>query len=664
MFEIVLINMPFADVRIPSLALTQIKYVVEKAFPGRVHARILYLNHEFAPYLGAQFCQEVGLGMKHHTSGFGDWFFRKTAFPEVPDNIADYLLRYHPRKDPETLRFKEFITQKRRGLDEFIDQLISRYDIANAQLVGFTSMFSQNVASFALARKLKQLRNELTIVIGGANCETPMGEEIARHVESIDYVFSGPALVNFPAFIESRLNGEEPSPHIAGIFSKQNTRRVLDYPSANTVRIGEAPRPRPLGDELDINIRIPLDYDQFLESYERHFPELPGGPSLTFETSRGCWWGEKAHCTFCGLNGLTMSYRAMAPPLALEQFRSLFAYSARCSTLQCVDNILPKSYFKEVLQKLETPSNMSIFYEVKADLSEEDVRTLAKARVNVIQPGIEALASSTLKLMKKGVSSFQNVALLKNCALHNVKPSWNLLVGFPGEKEEVFQKYVRDIPLLTHLPPPSGVFPVRFDRYSPYFTKADTYGLKLRPYEYYSMTYPFPEQSLENLAYYFMDQNFEAGYFLAMLNWLAPMQNAVETWKMLWHDGDPERRPRLELRTDAGETVVFDSRAGTPKQYRIESDGLKLLQRLNLPTTVDRLAAEFVSTTGAEFSQTLTTLRQRGLVFEENDRFLNLMLRGAGESEILETSNSVEDREDPVLVGCSTASLVCIAGQS
>ena len=26
-------------------------------------------------------------------------------------------------------------------------------------------------------------------------------------------------------------------------------------------------------------------------------------PTLLFETSRGCWWGAKSHCTFCGLNG-------------------------------------------------------------------------------------------------------------------------------------------------------------------------------------------------------------------------------------------------------------------------------------------------------------------------------------------------------------------------
>ena len=36
-------------------------------------------------------------------------------------------------------------------------------------------------------------------------------------------------------------------------------------------------------------------------------------PRLLFQTSRGCWWGAKQHCTFCGLNGQGMAYRSKVP---------------------------------------------------------------------------------------------------------------------------------------------------------------------------------------------------------------------------------------------------------------------------------------------------------------------------------------------------------------
>src|SRR5437764_1877447 len=101
---------------------------------------------------------------------------------------------------------------------------------------------------------------------------------------------------------------------------------------------------QPLGDALDIDADVELDYGPFLDTIERNFPDGRVEPTLLFETSRGCWWGEKAHCTFCGLNGATMSYRAMRREKALDLFASLFEYADRCSRFNCVDNIMAKNY--------------------------------------------------------------------------------------------------------------------------------------------------------------------------------------------------------------------------------------------------------------------------------------------------------------------------------
>ena len=150
----------------------------------------------------------------------------------------------------------------------------------------------------------------------------------------------------------------------------------------------------------------------------------------------------------------------------------------------------------------------------------EEMNTLTNARVKIIQPGIESLATTTLKLMKKGTTAFRNLCLMKFCAIYDIEPAWNLLIGFPGEGEDVYSKYVDDIPLLTHLPPPTGVYPVRFDRYSPYFMKSEEYGLDLHPLDYYSLIYPFPEEALDNLAYYFGDSNSGAEYAQMVSKWI------------------------------------------------------------------------------------------------------------------------------------------------
>lgn len=61
-----------------------------------------------------------------------------------------------------------------------------------------------------------------------------------------------------------------------------------------------------------------------------------------------------------------------------------------------------------------------------------------------------------------------------------------------------------DLPNLIHLPPPDGTFLVRFDRYSPYFTKRDEYGLDLKPLDFYRLAFPVvPDKQLHDLAYFF-----------------------------------------------------------------------------------------------------------------------------------------------------------------
>ena len=52
MYRVTLINMPFATVRLPSIALTQLKSVLEDRFGDEVAVRLLYLNHDFATLLG------------------------------------------------------------------------------------------------------------------------------------------------------------------------------------------------------------------------------------------------------------------------------------------------------------------------------------------------------------------------------------------------------------------------------------------------------------------------------------------------------------------------------------------------------------------------------------------------------------------------------------
>jgi len=267
---------------------------------------------------------------------------------------------------------------------------------------------------------------------------------------------------------------------------------------------------------------------------------------------------------------------------------------------------------------------MDIFYEVKADLSEQDMAVLAKARVTRIQPGIESLATSTLKLMKKGTSAIQNVNFLKMAADYGVQPFWNLLVGFPGEGADVYKRYTEFLPSLVHLEPPSGVYPVRFDRYSPYHTQAKSYGLDLHPMEFYSFVYPFDESSLVDFAYYFSDRNLLAEYFTTIAQWLGKLQPLIKQWHARWKDF--KLPPRL--RFSHGPEGIYDSRSGTVVYHSVGELGTALLHFLSKPARMDGVFRAFSAESETDVSDSIALLRKKGLIFEEGDRMISLVFDG------------------------------------
>jgi ribosomal peptide maturation radical SAM protein 1 len=612
MYKIALVSMPFAAADIPSIALAQLKAAVTRQLGDRVSCDVFYLNLDFVNYLGLPLYQMISQSVEANTAGLGDWFFSGDAFPELPDQSELYLSRHFAEQRTQLASMKQQLLARRRTVGQFLRGLIDRYRLADYQLVGFTSMFSQNVASCAVAKRLKEKRPQTLIVMGGANCEAPMGAVIAKHVQQVDFVFSGPALNSFPQLVEHVLAGEMERCHrIPGVLSR---RKLAMTPAGQCREIGE---------ELSIDEKLPIDYEDYFTAFGSKLRGAQLKPRLPFETSRGCWWGERSHCTFCGLNGTTMKYRAMAPDLAVEYLQKLFdRYGSRVAEFESVDNILPREYLTDVLPRLKPPSNTSLFYEIKADLKEHEMAVLEKAGVTRIQPGIEALSTLTLRLMKKGTTVFQNLQFLMHCNHFRITPNWNLLVGFPGEPESVYERYCKDIPLLTHLYPPGGVYPVRFDRFSPYHKLAAEYRLKLRPCEFYAMIYPFPSEDLEDLAYFFRDEEFNAPYIVNTSRWLGRLRERVAQWWALWERGP---KPELVLEESGGDAIVRDSRSGSRVEHRIGPSARRVLHALRQQHKIPRLAEILGDMSIDEVTREVAALRDCGLLFEQDGYYLTLV---------------------------------------
>ena len=90
-------------------------------------------------------------------------------------------------------------------------------------------------------------------------------------------------------------------------------------------------------------------------------------------------------------------FRSKSPERVLDELAQQ-ARRYRSFRFEAVDNILDMAYLKQLFPALaENDAGYEFFYEVKANLSREQLRLLAQAGVTHIQPGIESLSSHVLR---------------------------------------------------------------------------------------------------------------------------------------------------------------------------------------------------------------------------------------------------------------------------
>jgi len=186
----------------------------------------------------------------------------------------------------------------------------------------------------------------------------------------------------------------------------------------------------------------------------------------------------------------------------------------------------------------------------------------------------------------------------------------------------------------VHLPPPSGSFPVRFDRFSPYHSAAREHGLELRPCDFYEMVYPWSREDLAAMCYFFVDQRFDADYRRNTAKWLGRLRQGIDHWRTRWEQRDGRLKPELSIRQRGGERVVYDSRSGSAVEHRVGAVGLRLLEALGQQQRPAQLQERLAPVPAAEIERALAALAERGLLFEENGMLMSLVVDDPSELPI------------------------------
>lgn len=231
------------------------------------------------------------------------------------------------------------------------------------------------------------------------------------------------AFLEFATLVLNEL--KPPLSKINGILTKESSMLEVNFTNPITTMDG---------------IPIPNFEDYFASIDENQITLTPQFEiQISIEGSRGCWWGEASHCTFCGLNGAVMKYRTKnSEQLISELDSNIRKYSIK--QFHFVDNILNPNYLIDFFPKvINNKKIIQMFFETKANLTMDNLSLVKRAGIKAIQPGIESFSDNILQRMQKGTSMIQNIYLLKACRMLEIWPFWNVLVGFPGEELQDYQ---------------------------------------------------------------------------------------------------------------------------------------------------------------------------------------------------------------------------------
>ncbi|WP_082558913.1 RiPP maturation radical SAM C-methyltransferase [Kitasatospora sp. MBT66] len=602
--RIVLLHMPWGAIDVPSLALGILHTAAARA--GH-EVEVRYANLDFVDWAA----ETAGFGVddyeyfseKSYFQGAGDWAFAGALYGESEDEPAPGFA-----ESADAERYFEYLatngasdqemalTRATRALAPvFIARLVEEIAADPPDLVGFTTTFQQNTASLAAARLLKQRCPQVRTVFGGANCDGPQGAALHRNFPFLDYVVRGEGEAAFPALLAGGDLADVP-----GLCWRDGSGKS----TAN-----EMSR-RPLPPAAILTPR----YDGF---YERLDASVAAGwvdPKLVLEGSRGCWWGEKHHCTFCGLNGSSMEFRSKPPADFLAEVLTL-AERHQLLDVYVVDNILDMGYFDTVLKSLaELPVDLRLHFEIKANLRRHQFQLLGDSGAAQVQPGIENLSTRVLRIMDKGVTGCQNVRALRDAQSAGVSVTWNYLYGFPGEQPDDYESVIRQLPVLHHLDPPTGAGRIAIERFSPYFDRPELGFAITRPAFQYRATYRLPESELAELAYVFTAPPRGIGGAVA-----ERLGEAVDTWLARFPDS------RLTYREAGGRIVLVNTRPGYDWRVVELTDPVEIaaFRLLGQPRSPAALASKLPGGEAA-VEPVLERFTALGLLFHDGDSYLQV----------------------------------------
>ena len=602
---VALISMPTLSARFPSFQLALLKPTLEReGIPVQTFSLFMY------------FGTQVGWRINETLSDvypcmLGEWIWTKAAFGDFTDNDG-YFEAYRDSLDGIAYKAGCTLDDLRRlretAAPAFIDWCMKSVDWSRFGVFGFSVVFQQTLASIALAKALKQRYPHIPIMMGGATFEDDIAEEIMKGCPEVDYVHCGDADETLPVAIRRLYSGQSMHGMPGMMWRNKDGGDRIAY-------AGRAPN------LSDMNKTPVPDFDEYFYARKEggyHYCDQAQGVLLPIETARGCWWGVKNHCTFCGLNRAGMEFRSKRVDNVIQQLDEL---SRRYGILDfnAIDNIIEPEYIDQLFNQLSAANtDIRIHYEVRPSLSRAQLKQMRKGGLFSIQPGVESFSTHILKLMRKHTTGVRNLELIKWSTYYGINNLYNILLRFPGETLEDYRAQCDVISKIPHFQAPWAVAKARADRGSPMYAEPETQSVtRLIPSACYDYLFPKDRFDLNRVSYYFeheMDNTLQDHEYNEIFE-------AVDVWQNRWRQ---RPRPYLRYRKAWATILIEDGRNCSPRTTTYSDDYANLYEYCADARSRKDIAAKFEDAPWVEGA--LEEFVDKDLMIHLDKRYLSLAL--------------------------------------
>ena len=599
---VALISMPTLSARFPSFQLALLKPTLEReGIPVQTFSLFMY----FGTYVGWRINETLS---DVYPCMLGEWIWTKAAFGDFA-NDDEYFEIYHNNLKAICAKagcsFDDLRQLRDKAAPGFIDFCVERIDWSRFGVIGFSVVFQQTVASIALARALKQRYPHIPIMMGGASFEDDIAEEIMKGCPQVDFVHCGDADETLPKTIRRLYSGQSMK-GMPGIMWRDNDRVVFNGRAPNLADMNKTPTP---------------DFDEYFYARKEggyHYSDEAQEVLLPIETARGCWWGVKNHCTFCGLNRAGMEFRSKRVDNVIQQLDEL---SRRYGILDfnAIDNIIEPEYIDRLFTQLsDANTDIHIHYEVRPSLSRVQLKQMRKGGLFSIQPGVESFSTHILKLMRKHTTGVRNLELIKWSTYYGINNLYNILLRFPGETAQDYRTQCDVISKIPHFQAPWAVAKARADRGSPMFTDREAQSVtRLVPSPCYDYLFPKDRFDLNRVSYYFeheMDNTLDdRGY--------DEIFEAVDAWQYRWNQ---HPRPYLRYRKAWATILIDDGRNCSPRVMTYSDEYANLYEYCADAHSRKEISAKFDDASWVDAA--LEEFVERDLMIHLDNRYLSLAL--------------------------------------